>query len=288
MPLPSKQMNSQEYIEVTISIEPFSEEAAEIVEAEIAELPYDSFVVEDGCLKAYIQKEDYDARMLRMLLSGMDLKTSFTAAYIQPENWNADWEGNFEPIVVEGVITVKPSRCKNVPRTRFNISLSPDMAFGTGHHQTTYMMMSAMLEHEDEIRGCVVFDIGCGTGVLTILAGKMRAKHVHAADLDMVAARSAFFNTRRNLVGPRVDIRCGDASLMQLSTYNVILANIHRNVILMDLRTYARSLKAGGLLFTSGFYDSDVPDICKEAENQGLVLISILSRDGWSCLVFRK
>lgn len=281
-------MNSQEYIEVTIRIEPFSEEAAEIVEAEISELPYDSFVVEDECLKAYIQKDDYDARALRMVLSGLDLNTSFTAAYIKPENWNADWEGNFEPIVVEGKVTIKPSWRKDVPRTRFNISLSPDMAFGTGHHQTTYMMMAAMLSCENEIRDQVVFDIGCGTGVLTILAGKMRAKHVHAADLDMVAARSAYFNTRRNLVGPRVDIRCGDASLMQLSTYNVILANIHRNVILMDLRTYARSLKPGGLLLTSGFYDKDVADIRKEAETQGLALTSTLSRDGWSCLVFRK
>ena len=281
-------MNSQEYIEVTIVIVPFSEEAAEIVEAEIAELPYDSFVVEQGCLKAYIQKDDYDARALRLLLEGLDLQTAFSARYIEPSNWNSDWETDFEPIVVGGKVTIKPSMRKNVPRTRFNISLSPDMAFGTGHHPTTYMMIEAMLVYENSIRDHVVFDIGCGTGVLTILAGKMKARHVHAVDLDIVAARSAFFNTRHNLVGPRVDVRCGDASLMQLLSYDVVLANIHRNVILMDLRTHARSLRRGGLLLVSGFYDSDVPDITEEAENHGLTHAGTLSRDGWACLVFRK
>lgn len=286
-------MNSNDYIEVSLFFEPFSEGRAEIVEAELSELPYDSFMIseEEGlqpCLKAYIQQERYDARALKLALSGLDFEVSFKADLMPAKNWNADWESRFSPIVIGRDVTVKAPHHTGLRRTRFNITIDPQMAFGTGHHQTTWMMMSVMMENIGAIRGKVVMDMGCGTGVLGILAAKMGAEHVYGIDIDAVAAESAFWNAHTNRVARKFETYCGDASLLQMGKYDVLLANIHRNIIIMDLRTYARSLRAGGLLFTSGFYVSDCPAIEEEAARQGLSLIKSCSREEWACLLFKK
>ena len=162
------------------------------------------------------------------------------------------------------------------------------MAFGTGHHDTTYMMMESMLDNAATIRSHVVMDMGCGTGVLAILAAKMGAATVYGIDIDAVAAQSAFDNAKLNRVGTKVKTRYGDASLLQRGHYDVLLANIHRNIILMDLRTYATSLRKGGLLMLSGFYESDVNDIVAEAEANGISLVRQRARNGWACLVLAK
>lgn len=280
-------MNSFEYIEVSIRLEPFSEELSEIVTAEVAELPYESFVTEPPLLKCYIQKDLYNASHLRAVLSGFPEVTGFTASMVQAQNWNAAWEGRFEPIVVDGTVTVKASFNKDVPRTRFNILIDPKMAFGTASHPTTYMMMSAMLSHAGDIRGRSVLDMGCGTGLLGILAAKMGAAKVYAVDIDAVAAESAWGNARWNRVGSRMEIRCGDASLLQMGKYDVILANINRNILLQDLPTYARSLRSGGLLLLSGFFEADVPVLYDAVTALGFQADGRLSRDGWACLCLR-
>ena len=171
-------MNSQEYIEVAIKIAPFSEENAEIVTAEISELPFESFTMDDPYLKCYIQKERYDAQDLKVVLSGvegMGFDIDFTADLMPAVNWNAVWESQFTPIVVDGKCTIKASFHEGLKKTRFNITIDPKMAFGTGHHQTTYMMCRALLQNEDAGKGKVVMDMGCGTAVLAILAAKMKA-----------------------------------------------------------------------------------------------------------------
>jgi len=281
-------MDSQDYIEVTIVFTPFSEETAEIIEAELAELPYDSFVIETDCLKAYVPKESYDSRTLKIVLSGVVPDATFSANLMPPSNWNAQWETEgFTPIVRSGVV-VKAYGDESAPRGRYNIKINPQMAFGTGHHQTTRMMIGSMIASRDHIRGNVVMDMGCGTGVLGILAVKMGAAHAYGIDIDAVAARSAYDNARLNRVGRHFETYCGDASLLQMGKYDVLLANIHRNVILLDLRTYARSLRPGGLLFLSGFYESDVPAIEAEATANGLVREAMSSEDGWACLRFSK
>lgn len=288
-------MNSEEYVEVTLWADGFNEEVAEIVEAELSELPYDSFMEDtdaDGhmVLKAYIEKSKYDSKALKLVLSGLSFAVDFTATLVQARNWNEQWESSFEPIVVDNKVTVRSPRHEGLKRTRFNINVNPRMAFGTGHHQTTYMMMEAMLEHEEEMRGHVVMDMGCGTGVLGILAAKMHAAHVFGIDIDAVAARSAFDNAYLNRVARHFETYCGDASLLQMGKYDVLLANIHKNIIIMDLRTYALSLKRGGLLFLSGFYDSeeDRGPVIAEASARGLSLLDSRSRDGWCCLVMKK
>lgn len=283
-------MNSQEYIEVSIKIDPYTEENAEILIAEIEDLPFESFLEEAPYLKCYIQKEKYDPRMLKLVLSGLDygFTTGFSAALMPQTNWNAVWESQFSPIVVDGQCTVKATFHKGLARTRFNITIDPKMAFGTGHHQTTYMMCRALLKHEKDIREKVVMDMGCGTAILAILAAKMGAGHTYGIDIDAVAAASAFDNARINRVSRKVETYCGDASLLQRGKYDILLANINRNILLEDIPTYAVSLRKEGLLFVSGFYTEDLPMICSCAQRAGLTYIEDDSMDNWCCAGFRK
>ena len=286
-----KNMNSQEYIEVAVKITPFSEENAEIVTAEVSELPFESFTMEDPYLKCYIQKELYDQQALKVMLSGMDdygFDVEFSSNLMPAVNWNAVWESQFTPIIVDGLCTIKASFHEGLRRTRYNITIDPKMAFGTGHHQTTYMMCRALLSNEDAVRGKVVMDMGCGTAVLAILAAKMKASHVYGIDIDAVAAISAYDNARLNRVGKVIETYCGDASLLQRNSYDVLLANINRNILLQDIPTYALCLHKGGLLFVSGFYMEDMPMIVGMAQNSGLEYVSHDSIDNWCCIKFVK
>ena len=284
-------MNSQEYIEVSVKIEPFSEENAEIVTAEISELPFESFTVEEPYLKCYIQKELYDQQALKVVLSGIEdygFEVDFSSNLMPAVNWNALWESQFTPIVVDGLCTIKASFHEGLKRTRYNITIDPKMAFGTGHHQTTYMMCRALLQNEEAVRGKVVMDMGCGTAILAILAAKMKAAHVYGVDIDAVAAISAYDNARLNRVGKVIETYCGDASLLQRNSYDVLLANINRNILLQDIPTYSLCIHKGGLLFVSGFYLEDMPMIVGVAQNAGLEYVSHDTVDNWCCIKFAK
>ena len=284
-------MNSQEYIEVSVKITPYSEENAEIVTAEISELPFESFSSENPFLKCYVQKELYDAQALKVVLSGLEgmgFDIEWSSTLMPVVNWNAEWESQFSPIVVDEKCTIKASFHKDLKKTRFNIIIDPKMAFGTGHHQTTYMMCRALLENEDAVRGKVVMDMGCGTAVLAILAAKMKAYRVYGIDIDAVAAISAYDNARLNRVGKVVETWCGDASLLQRNSYDVLLANINRNILLQDMQTYAGCLHRDGLLFVSGFYVEDMPMLIGAATAAGLEYVSHDSIDNWCCIKFHK
>ena len=279
-------MNSFDYLEVSVRLDPFTQEGADILMAELSDLPFDSFVTEEPVLKAYIPREQYRPQDVKVVLSGYDFVADLKAFPVQGRNWNKIWEDSFQPIVVDGTVTVKAPFNTDVPRTRYNIWIDPQMAFGTGYHQTTYMMMQRMLGIP--MRGLSVVDMGCGTAILAILAAKMGARKVFAVDIDAVAAHSAWGNCRWNKVGTRVETACGDASLLQMATYDVLLANIHRNIILEDMATYVRSLRRGGHLLLSGFYEADVPAIASAAEELGLTFAGSSSREGWACLEFVK
>ena len=284
-------MNSQEYIEVSVKIMPFSEENAEIVTAEVSELPFESFTVEDPYLKCYIQKELFNQQALKVVLDGVTeygFDVEFSSNLMPAVNWNALWESQFTPIVVDGLCTIKASFHEGLRRTRYNITIDPKMAFGTGHHQTTYMMCRALLANEDSVRGKVVMDMGCGTAVLAILAAKMKASHVYGIDIDAVAAISAYDNARLNRVGKIIETYCGDASLLQRNSYDVLLANINRNILLQDIPTYSLCIRRGGLLFVSGFYLEDMPMIIGVAQNAGLEYVNHDSIDNWCCIKFVK
>ena len=277
-------MNSQDYIELSIRLEPFSEDMAEVLMAELSELPYDSFLTEEPFLKCYIQREDYQPGPLKAVLSGFSEVAGFEAALMPAKNWNRQWEESFKSLVVDGKVTVKSPAAGVVPKTRFNIWIDPGMAFGTGSHHTTYMMIQGMLRLESQIRGHNVLDMGCGTAVLGILAAKMGAGKVFAVDIDAVAARSAWGNARWNRVGSRIETACGDASLLQAGSYDVILANIHRNILIQDMPTYSRCLRRGGHILLSGFYEADIPAVLDAAASFGLDHLGTSLREGWACL----
>ena len=284
-------MNSQEYIEVSVKITPYSDENAEIVTAEISELPFESFAAEEPYLKCYIQKELYNQQALKVVLDGVSdygMEVEFTSNLMPAVNWNAVWESQFTPIVVDGKCTIKASFHEGLKKTRYNITIDPKMAFGTGHHQTTYMMCRALLQNEDAVRGKVVMDMGCGTAVLAILAAKMKAAHVYGVDIDAVAAISAYDNAKLNRVGKVIETYCGDASLLQRNSYDVLLANINRNILLQDIPTYSVCIRKGGLLFVSGFYLEDMPMIVAVAQNAGLEYVSHDTIDNWCCVKFAK
>ena len=282
-----------DYIAVHIKIEPFSEDRAEIVEAEIADLGFDSFTVEEPLLNAYIPKDLFSEPNLKTLLGGFDgcdFNLSHTVELVKEQNWNAAWESDFEPVVVGGEVTVKAVYHKDLPKTRINVVIDPQMSFGSGHHQTTTMMIEQLLEDRRQLKGKALLDMGCGTGILAIVAAKLgAAKPVHAVDIDPRCCRSTVANARRNRVPHKLITVCGDASVLIRGQYDFVLANINRNILLADLGSYVRALKPqGGFLFLSGFYTSDIPLLLEKAASLGLSEVSRRERDDWALLVLKK
>ena len=282
-----------DYIAVHIKIEPFSEERAEIVEAEITDLGFDSFTVEEPLLNAFIPADQFSEPNLKTMLSafdGADFQISHTVELVKEQNWNAAWESDFEPVVVGGEVTVRATYHKDLPRTRYNIVIDPQMSFGSGHHQTTTMMVEQLLESRKALKGKAVLDMGCGTGILAITAAKLGAAvPVHAVDIDPRCCRSTVANARRNRVPHKLVTVCGDASVLIRGQYDYILANINRNILLADMASYVRALKPqGGHIFLSGFYTADIPMLLEKAASLGLSEVSRRSREDWALLVLKK
>ena len=282
-----------DYIAVHIKIEPFSEERAEIVEAEIADLGFDSFTVEEPFLNAFIPMDQFSEPNLKTVLSafdGADFQVSHTVELVKEQNWNAAWESDFEPVVVGGEVTVKAIYHKDLPRTRYNIVIDPQMSFGSGHHQTTTMMIEQLLEERKNLKGKALLDMGCGTGILAIVAAKLGAAvPVHAVDIDPRCCRSTVTNACRNRVPHKLVTVCGDASVLIRGQYDYILANINRNILLADMASYVRALKPqGGRIFLSGFYTADIPMLLEIAASLGLTEESRRSREDWALLVLKK
>jgi len=287
-------MDSQDYLEVKVPV--LSEEQAEIVEALVSDLGFDSFQYEPGSVKCYIQSGLFDEAALRDALEFMpSFDGGFEVSQMPSEDWNAEWEATgFTPIVVERVI-ISPATAEGAAEAArleaeigsqgsepVTIWLSPKMAFGTGHHNTTRMMIETMQELASVIEGAAVMDLGCGTAVLAILAAKLGAGEVYAIDIDATAVRSSQGNVALN--SEDFQIECSDASGLKPQAYDVLLANIHRNIIIADLPRYARAVRAGGRLLLSGFFDTDVSDIVAAAEASGFALAGRRLSDGWACL----
>ena len=282
-----------DYIAVHIKITPFSEERAEIVEAEIADLGFDSFTVEAPLLNAFIPKDQFSEPNLKTLLGGFDggdFTVSHSVELVKEQNWNAVWESDFEPVVVDGQVTVRAPYHKDLPRTRIIVVINPQMSFGSGHHQTTSMMIGQLLAEGKALRGKAVLDMGCGTGILAIVAAKLGAAvPVHAVDIDPTCVRSAQANARRNRVPHKVITVCGDASVLIRGQYDYVLANINRNILLADMASYVRALKPqGGRILLSGFYEADIPMLLEAAAKLGLAETGRRVTDDWALLVLQK
>jgi len=276
-------MSNTIYIGYYFTVQPLVP-AVEILIAELGYAGFESFVETENGLTAYIQKEDWNSAILEdiQILKSDEFKISYTFDEIEQTNWNAEWEKNFKPIIVDDVCTVR-APFHDIPKTKYDIIIEPKMSFGTGHHETTHMMIQHILKNDFANKS--VLDMGCGTGVLAVLAEMKGATSIDAIDIDNWCYINSLENVERNNC-KHISVYEGDASLLNGKTYNVIIANINRNILLADLSKYAACLKKSGQLFLSGFYSHDIPIIKEECSKYGLNLEESLERNNWVSLKF--
>lgn len=278
---------SSNYIAYHFKIEP-KDPGAEILLAELGELPFDSFVETEEGLSAYIPSNDNSIDLLNdiYILNNPEFSISFQTEEIEQVNWNEEWEKNFEPINVDDLCYVRAPfhEAKNVP---YQIVIEPKMSFGTGHHETTFMMMKHLLNID--VTDMEVLDMGCGTAILAILALMKGAKHADAIDIDNWCYLNSIENTERNNI-TNIDVYEGDAELLADKTnkYDLVIANINRNILLNDMEAYAKTLKTGGIILFSGFYTEDIAAIEEAANQQNMFLDFQLERNNWASLKFIK
>lgn len=275
-----------DYIEVQFTISPL-EPAREILAAYLGEKSFDSFMDTDEGMTAYIAKDDWSEDGLKQVISSVGFaKVNYTFRVTEDQNWNATWESQFQPIDVDGRCYIRAPFHEPKEGVEFEIVISPQMSFGTGHHATTYQMVKAMLDLDME--GQEVLDMGAGTAILAVLAEKKGARKIDAIDVEEWAYRNALENAQLNDCS-RIHVALGDVSLLPSEEkYDLVLANINRNVLLQDMQAYARCMKTGSLILFSGFFPSDTPLMEEEAKKTGLQLIQQNAHDGWAQLTFRK
>lgn len=278
-----------DYIEVRFELSPCDEIATDVLAALLCEYDYESFVPDETGLTAYIKKELYKEEVLTQVVSDfpMENKIRYAHEIIEGQDWNSEWEKNyFKPIVVKDKCVIHSSFHKDIPQLQYDIVIDPKMAFGTGHHATTSLIIEQLLEMEME--GKSVIDMGTGTGILAILSHMRGAKNISAIEIDPVAHANAIENLKIN-GADIVNLILGDASsLSNLSSVDVFIANINRNIITQDIESYVCALNRGGIMLLSGFYEEDIPVIMKVAEPLGLKYVTHKVKDKWSCLKLSK
>jgi len=273
------------YIQLKLTISPL-ESGQEIALAFLGEMGFESFVETTEGLEAYIQEESWTPDLLDQLYplveNGLDIGWSLTA--IPPENWNAVWESDFQPILIEDKCAVRAHFHAPID-VPFELVITPKMSFGTGHHQTTHMMLNTLLNNppKDE----VVLDMGCGTGVLAILAEKLGAVSIDAIDVESWCFENTVENAAMNDC-KKVNAIEGDRQLIPEKEYGTIIANINLNVLLLDIPLYAERLRSNGKLFLSGFYTHDIPAIESKANQNGLQMVDYQQKDNWVAAYFYK
>ncbi len=276
------------YSEVSFTCRGGEDWHRDVLMHDLAGIGFETFESRDDGFAAYIASEQLDLQGLESLLihQPIDFEVTYAVREILPQNWNAVWESNFEPVIVADQCYVRATFHPAQPTYPYEIVIDPKMAFGTGHHQTTSLIMCYMLDVSFD--GKDVLDMGCGTGILAILAAKMGASRIWAIDNDPVCIESVAENIALNRT-PHIVAKCGSADLISGEKFDVILANINRNVLLDQLKLYAQSLQENGVLYMSGFYDGDDLDALKTAAaNEALEYDDHRSLDGWAAACFRK
>ena len=274
---------SSNYLEFKFKIEPL-QPASEILVAELGYLGFESFVEEEDGLTAYIPAEEYEDDLLAgvHILQSDEFQITYSKGEIEQVNWNEEWEKNFSPIMVDDICSVRAPFHPELD-TEFDIVIEPKMSFGTGHHATTHMMIQHILKNDWNDKA--VLDMGCGTGVLAILASMKGAKFVDAIDIDNWCYQNTLENVGRNDCD-NINVEEGGAELLQDRKYDMILANINRNILLRDLPIYKDCLNNGGNLFLSGFYEEDIPVIKEACQKLGLNYIEHIERSNWVAVKF--
>lgn len=274
---------SQTYLGYHFIIEP-TEMGSEILIAELGELPFESFVETDFGVTAYIQKSLWHEGLLDDLhvLQSPEFTVSYTVEEIEQVNWNEAWEKNFDPIDVDGICHI---RAPFHPKTeaRYDIVIEPKMSFGTGHHETTHMMIQHLLELD--VQGKATLDMGCGTAILAILASMKGADPIDAIDIDHWCYLNSIENAERNHIHS-IQVYEGDASLLGKQRYDLIIANINRNILLSDMGAYVQCMNPNAVLLLSGFYEEDIPAIDACCSELGLRFEKKLQRNNWVSLKY--
>jgi len=275
-----------EYTKINCFLTPDSELSRELLIAELGNAGFESFVETEEAVEAYIPSINYTPELLSPANFQCNEFFSFdyTSEVIADQNWNEVWEQNyFEPLLIENQCMIRAPFHETYPAAPFEIIINPRMAFGTGNHETTHLMIQAILEMD--MTGKNVLDMGCGSGILSILSSMKGAGNITAIDIDEWSTNNTLENATLNHIG-NILVRLGDASLLTEQQFDVILANIQRNILLQDLSTYRKVLKPKGELMMSGFYLADLKAIVEKASSMGLKLIRTYERSDWCAAGF--
>ncbi|WP_372768306.1 50S ribosomal protein L11 methyltransferase [Lutibacter sp.] len=273
------------YISYTFKVSP-KEPATEILIAELGEVGFESFVENEDGVEAFIQQTDWNEHVLDdiYVLNSNEFQISYEKKVIEQTNWNIEWEKNFNPIQVDGMVSIRAPFHEN-PNLKYDIVIEPKMSFGTGHHETTHMMVQHLLDLD--VAGKKVLDMGCGTGILAIFAEMKGAKRIDAIDIDNWCYQNSLENSERNNC-KHITVFEGDVSLLKSKRYEVIIANINRNILLNDMHVYVNCLSENGVILLSGFYKEDIPVIDEEVSKYGLKLDNQIERNNWVALKYVK
>lgn len=276
-----------DYIEVKFTVNPCDEIYTDILASMLCDIGFESFVPDESGLTAYVKSELFDNDRLEEVIKSFpvpDIRIDCADNYIEGQDWNHEWEKNyFQPIVIgDNRCVIHSTFHTDIPQCEYDIVIDPKMAFGTGHHSTTSLIIGHLLELD--LKGKSVLDMGTGTGILAILAAMCGASPVAAIEIDPMAHINAVENVSAN-GHPEIDVKLGDAALLAgMEKVDIMLANINRNIILDDIERYVAVLKSGSRLFLSGFYVNDVPMLEAKAHPLGLETVSVRELNNWCCL----
>jgi len=259
---------------------------SEILLGLLTAYPFESFEEHEGSMIAYIPEDICDQEThneIHDTIQRFDIE--YSVDRIEPQNWNALWEANFEPVVVDIFCVVRAEFHEKPENVQYDIVINQKMAFGTGHHETTYMMMAAMKELE--IKGKSIFDYGCGTGILAVLASKMGSGPIDAIDIEEESFENTLENASLNAVN-NITVACSDLEQFEAKKYDIILANINRNVLLNSAQKLYNRLLPGGVLLISGILDVDEKLVSDQYLSAGFLIINVNSRGYWKCITLKR
>lgn len=277
-----------QYIQVNLNFETIAEYQRDLLINDLAEIGFNTFEDTDAGFAAFIEESAFQESILRALLKTyeQELNFSYEVKTIAGENWNEQWEKNFEPLIISDQCYVRATFHAPQPQYPYEIIIDPKMAFGTGHHQTTTMVMEYILTLD--VTGKDLLDMGCGTGILAFLAAKKGAAKLTAIDYDPVCYDSTVENAALNGI-ENIEILCGGKEAIPTKSFDIILANINRNILLDQIPVYAKVLKSGGEIIFSGFYESPDLDMIKEAcEMVNMRYLDHKKMDNWVAARFLK
>lgn len=264
-----------------------SPDFSDILIAELSEAGFDTFMENENGFEAYTEGENFDQDLVESIKEKYQDVTAFTFVFdtVEKKNWNEEWEKNYEPISVDDQCLIRASFHTPDKKYPYEIIITPKMSFGTGHHQTTYLMIRSQMKMDHKNKRAM--DAGCGTAILSIMASKLGAKEVEAFDIDEWSVINGNENIQINNTG-NINLQQGKIGEVKLAgKFDIILANINKNVLLDEMRTYAGFLNTKGQLLLSGFYTKDIPDLLKEASQYGLSEVMRDERETWACLLLQ-